>query len=64
MPSPLEQRVRDLCTVISATTGAEQDAALAELERALPALINEVQNLSNYNLINFPAALEKSKKAI
>lgn len=64
VPSPLEQRVRDLCTVISATTGAEQDAALAELERALPALINEVQNLSNYNLINFPTALEKSKKAI
>ncbi len=64
VPSPLEQRVRDLCTLISATTGAEQDAALAELERALPALINEVHNLSNYNLINFPAALEKQKKAI
>lgn len=64
MPSPLEQRVRDLCTIISASTGVEQDAALAELELALPALINEVQNLSNYNLINFPSALEKRKKAI
>lgn len=64
MPSPLEQRVRDLCTAISATTGAEQDAALAELALALPALINEVQNFSNYNLINFPSALEKRKKAI
>jgi hypothetical protein len=53
-----------LCAVISGTTGAEQDAALAELERALPALINEVQNFSNYNLINFPAALEKRKKAL
>lgn len=64
MPSPLEQRVRDLCTIISATKGAEQDVALAELELALPALINEVQNLSNYNLMNFPSALEKRKKAV
>jgi hypothetical protein len=53
-----------LCTIISATTGPEQDAALVELERALPALINEVQNFSNYNLINFPSALEKRKKAM
>ena len=64
MPSPLEQRVRDLCTLISTTTGAEQDAALAELELALPALINEAGNLSKFNLINFPSALEKGKKAI
>lgn len=64
MPSPLEQRVRDLCTLISTTTGAEQDAALAELELALPALINEVGNISKFNLINFPSALEKGKKAI
>jgi len=53
-----------LCAVIAGTTGAEQDAALAELERALPALISEVQNFSNYNLINFPSALEKRKKAL
>jgi hypothetical protein len=64
VPSPLEQRVRDLCTLISTTTGAEQDAALAELELALPALINEVGNISKFNLINFPSALEKGKKAI
>lgn len=64
MPSPLEQRVRELCTLISATTGAEQDAALAELTQALPALINEVGNLSKFNLMNFPSALEKRKKAI
>lgn len=64
MPSPLEQRVRDLCNLISATTGAEQDAALKELESALPALIDEVQNLSKFNLINFPAAIAKGKKAI
>jgi hypothetical protein len=53
-----------LCTLISTTTGAEQDAALAELELALPALINEVGNISKFNLINFPSALEKGKKAI
>lgn len=64
VPSPLEQRVRELCTLISATTGAEQDAALAELELALPALISEVGNLSKFNLINFPSALEKRKKAL
>jgi hypothetical protein len=62
--SSLEQRVRELCIVISATTGAEQDAALAELKSALPALIIEVGNLSKYNLINFPSALEKGKKAV
>jgi hypothetical protein len=64
VPSPLEQRVRDLCTLISATTGAEQDAALAELKSALPALIHEVENISKYNLINFPSAIAKGKKAI
>ena len=64
VPSPLEQRVRELCTLISATTGAEQEAALAELELALPALINEVGNLSKFNLMNFPSALEKRKKAV
>ena len=64
MPSPLEQRVRELCSLISATTGPEQDAALAELELALPALISEVGNLSKFNLLNFPSALDKRKKAI
>ena len=64
VPSPLEQRVRELCALISATTGAEQEAALAELELALPALISEVGNLSKFNLINFPSALEKRKKAL
>jgi hypothetical protein len=64
VPSPLEQRVRELCSLISATTGPEQDAALAELELALPALISEVGNLSQFNLLNFPSALDKRKKAI
>jgi len=64
VPSPLEQRVRELCSLISATTGPEQDAALAELELALPALISEVGNLSKFNLLNFPSALDKRKKAI
>jgi hypothetical protein len=56
--------VRELCAIISATTGAEQDAALRELESALPALIHEVENLSKFNLINFPSAIAKGKKAI
>ncbi len=64
MPSPLEQRVRELCALISATTGAEQEAALTELELALPALISEVGNISKFNLLNFPSALDKRKKAI
>jgi hypothetical protein len=64
VPSPLEQRVRELCALISATTGAEQDAALAQLELALPALINEVGNISKFNLLNFPSALDKRKKAL
>ena len=62
MPSPLEQRVRDLCTVICTARGAEQEAALAELESALPALIREVGNFSKFNLINFPSALQKARK--
>jgi hypothetical protein len=53
-----------LCALIAATTGAEQDAALAELKSALPALIHEVENLSKFNLINFPAAIAKGKKAL
>jgi hypothetical protein len=64
VPSPSEHRVRELCAIISATTGAEQDAALRELESALPALIHEVENLSKFNLINFPSAIAKGKKAI
>jgi hypothetical protein len=64
VPSPLEQRVRELCALISATTGAEQEAALTELELALPALISEVGNISKFNLLNFPSALDKRKKAI
>jgi len=53
-----------LCALISATTGAEQEAALTELELALPALISEVGNISKFNLLNFPSALDKRKKAI
>jgi hypothetical protein len=60
----LEERVRELCTLISATTGAEQDAALAELKSALPALIYEVENISKFNLMHFPSAIAKGKKAV
>ena len=62
MPSPLEQRVKDLCTLISTTSGAEQEAALAELKSALPALIGEVHNFSKFNLINFPSAMDKARR--
>jgi hypothetical protein len=58
----LELRVRELCVLISATTGAEQDAALAELKSALPALINEVENILKFNLMNFPSAIAKGRK--
>jgi hypothetical protein len=61
VPSPLEQRVRELCALVAATTGAEQDLAFAELRSALTALIHEVENISKYNLLHFPAALEKRK---
>jgi hypothetical protein len=62
MPSPLEDRVRELCVSISTTTGPEQDAAFVELQTALTALIREVQNISKYNLIHFPSAIEKRKR--
>ena len=62
MPSPLEDRVRELCALISTTTGTEQDAAFVELQSALTALIREVQNISKYNLIHFPSAIEKRRR--
>ena len=62
MPSPLEERVRELCALVSSTTGPEQDAAFVELQSALTALIREVQNISKYNLIHFPAAIEKRRR--
>jgi hypothetical protein len=62
MPSPLEDRVRELCALMSTTSGPEQDAAFLELQSALTALIHEVQNISKYNLIHFPSALEKRKR--
>jgi hypothetical protein len=61
VPSPLEDRVRELCALVAATIGAEQDKAFAELKSALPALIYEVGNISKYNLLHFPAAIEKRK---
>jgi hypothetical protein len=61
VPSPLEHRVRELCALVAATTGAEQDLAFAELRSALTALIYEVENFSKYNLLHFPAAIEKRK---
>ena len=63
MSSSLEQRVKDLCEIISRTRGTEQEAALTELKSALPALINEVHNVSKFNLLNFSIAMEKRTKA-
>jgi hypothetical protein len=53
--------VRELCALVAATTGPEQDIAFAELKSALTALICEVENISKYNLLHFHSALEKSK---
>jgi len=61
VPSPLEERVRELCTVIAATTGPEQDLAFEELKSALTALIFEVENISKYNLLHFPAPFESRR---
>ena len=43
--------------------GDELEAALAELQSILRTSMNDLQNVATYNLINFPAALEKRRKA-
>ena len=63
MASPLEVRVKELCAAVAAKTGVEQDAALEELKTALAALIHESKNISQYNLLHFPRAIEKRKQA-
>jgi hypothetical protein len=63
MASALEEEVKELCLLIAATTGDEQEAALAELRIALTALINEVENASKYKPLRFPSALEKRMRA-
>jgi len=43
--------------------GDELDAAMAELQSIVRTSVNDLHNVTTYNLINFPAALEKRKKA-
>ena len=58
-----DERIRELCAFMSTAEGDELDAAMAELRAILRTTVNELQNVATYNLINFPAALEKRKKA-
>jgi delta 1-pyrroline-5-carboxylate dehydrogenase len=58
-----EERVRELCTLLSVAKGEELENAVAELRSAIGALLHDAQNVSTYNLINFPAALDKRRKA-
>jgi hypothetical protein len=58
-----DERIRELCAFMSTAEGDELDAAMAELRAILRTTVNDLQNVATYNLINFPAALEKRKKA-
>ncbi|MFZ0201828.1 MAG: hypothetical protein WB523_23015 [Candidatus Sulfotelmatobacter sp.] len=58
-----EEQIRQLCALVSVAEGAELENAIAELRTAIRTLIGEAQNVSTYNLINFPAAMDKRKKA-
>jgi hypothetical protein len=63
MASSPEERVRQLCSLIETAQGEELDKAILELRRAMSALIEHSHNVSTYNLINFPVAIDKRKKA-
>jgi hypothetical protein len=63
MAIPPEERVRQLCALLSVAEGEELEKAIAELRSAIRVLLHDAQNVSTYNLINFPAALDKRKKA-
>jgi hypothetical protein len=58
-----EERVRELCELVKGAEGAERDIAISDLQSALTALLSELKNVSQYNLIKFPAAMEKRRKA-
>ena len=58
-----DDRIRELCSFMATATGEELDAAMAELQTILRTSVNDIQNVTTYNLINFPSALEKRKKA-
>jgi hypothetical protein len=58
-----DARIRELCAFMSTAEGEELAAAMAELRSILRTSMNDLQNMTTYNLINFPAALEKRRKA-
>ncbi|MGB8988502.1 MAG: hypothetical protein WCC37_18030 [Candidatus Sulfotelmatobacter sp.] len=55
--------MRHLCSLIDTAQGEELEKALLELRCAITALIENAHNVSTYNLINFPVAMDKRKKA-
>jgi hypothetical protein len=63
MATSPEERVRHLCSLIDAAHGEELEKALLELRCAITALIENAHNVSTYNLINIPVAMDKRKKA-
>jgi hypothetical protein len=58
-----EERVRQLCTLMSTAEGEELEKAILELRCAITALIENTHNVSTYNLMNFPVAMDKRRKA-
>lgn len=58
-----EDRIRELCAFMSKAEGAELDAAIAELRSILATMVTNADNLSVYNVITFPAAITKRKRA-
>ena len=63
MAIPPEARIRQLCALVAVAEGAELERAIAELRTAIRTLMGDPQNVSTYNLINIPAAMDKRKKA-
>jgi hypothetical protein len=58
-----EERVRQSCALLSTAQGEELEKAILELRCAIAALIDHTHNVSTYNLINFPVAMDKRRKA-
>ncbi|MFZ0296452.1 MAG: hypothetical protein WAL52_22760 [Candidatus Sulfotelmatobacter sp.] len=63
MATSPEERVRQLCSLIDTAHGEELEKAILELRCAITALIENAHNVATYNLINFPVAMDKRKKA-
>ena len=63
MATPPDERVRQLCALMATAEGEELDKAILELRSAITALVENTHNVSTFNLINFPAAINKRRKA-